>query len=260
MIAVCVVVILAGGALAFALSGEVKVNEKTGCVETHQAPVAHTVMLVDETDKLSRSELSYAKSLIMNEYYWLPVGGRLTVRNIVADPDVAEDIVICRMDDGSTSLGITSNPRKIRRDFQRIAGTRLEELFTDLRTAPVQKFSPILEYIAGVFDRPDFGTNIRQRRIVILSDMAQHSRVLDQYARVRKRSLNQLLIAEYHRNMRGVEIRIQYVIRPELSRIQGEAHRQFWIQYLQNMGASVALGHSLLIGEEGNRETWSDQS
>lgn len=224
------------------------------------AATAHTVILVDETDELPRDELVFTKALILNEYYWLPEGGRLTVRNITADPDTAEDIVVCRMNDGSGELGITKNPKKLHQDFERIAGKRLDELFTDLRTATPQKKSPILEFIAAALDRPNFSANIKSRRIVILSDMAQYSSVLNQYGRRKKPRFDAPGLAELKRDMNGVSVRIQYVRRPKLAFLQTEEHRRFWTNYFKHQGADVALGHSLLLGEEPTRETWDDGS
>lgn len=259
ILAACAVVLAAVGLSAFVLVDHVKLDTKTGCPQGHMAPVASTVVLLDETDKLSRDELAFAKSVIMNEYFWLPIGGRLTVRNIVADPDMAEDIVVCRMDDGSHELGLVRNPHKMRQDFQRIAGARLDELFTALRTAQPQKYSPILESIAAVFDKPAFGPNVRQRRLVVLSDMAQHSPLFSQYRR-HAAGPRAAVAAEYHRDMHGVAIRIQYVSRPELMRIQTETHRRFWADYLRGMGGEVALGHGILLGEANDKEVWNDES
>lgn len=245
--------------LSFTVFSQVRTDKKTGCLLDHKAPEAHTILLVDETDQLSRDELTYAKALILNEYYWLPIGGRLTVRNVVADPDLAEDIVVCRMDDGSQVLGIGRNPKMVRKNFEKVAGARLEELYTALRTAPIQKYSPLLEYISAAMDRANFGANIENRRLVLLSDMAQHSELFSQYGRGARLKPGSDVIDELRRDMDGVHVRIHYIPRRKLASIQGESHRRFWINHLQAMGADVALGHGLLIGEDANRETWSDE-
>ena len=258
IIGVCVgVMALVGTALA--VIHPAPIDPKTGCLVGHTAPPASTFVLVDETDSFSRDELAFAKTLIMTEYSWLPKGGRLTVRNIVGDPDQAEDIVVCRMDDGSNALGLVDNKRKIHQDFERIAGTRLDELFTALRTATPQKYSPILESISAVFDKASFSANIKQRRLVILSDMAQHSPLFSQY-RHHAAAPKPDIASAYRKDMAGVAVRIQYIRRPTLAHIQTDAHRNFWIGYLKGMGADVALGHNVLLGEGPGREVWNDES
>jgi hypothetical protein len=260
IIGLCAAVLIAVGALAATQFSHPKIDQKTGCPVVHSPPTAHTIILIDETDELPRDELAFAKALILNEYYWLPEGGRLTVRNIISDPELAEDIVVCRMSDGSGDLGLTKNPKKLHQDFERIAGKRLGDLFTDLRTAAPQRKSPILEFISESFDRPNFGANVKQRRLVVLSDMVQFSSALNQYGRRKKGKLTASAALELRREMAGVAVRIQYVRRPKLASIQTEMHRAFWTDYLKGQGAAVALGHSLLLGEEPTRETWDDGS
>jgi hypothetical protein len=235
-----------------------RIDPKTGCPMNHKAPAAHSVVLVDETDALSRDELAYAKAVILNEYYWLPIGGRMTVRNIIAEPDLAEDIVVCRMDDGSKALGLASNPRMLRASFQKVAGARLDDLYTALRKAPLQKMSPIMEYVAATMDRPNFGSDVKDRRLVVISDMAQHSDLFSQYGHDRHPRPTDDAMEQLRRDLTDVHVRIHYVPRRSLAKLQGPAHRAFWIDYFKHMHADTALGHSLLIGEDPQRETWTD--
>jgi hypothetical protein len=251
-IAVSVGVILGAVGLGLAFHSEA-VSKTTGCPMSHHAPAAHTLILLDETDKLAKGEVDYARHIIMNEYFWLPIGGRLTVRNILASPDDGTDIVVCRLDDGSKILGLSKNPKKVKQDFQKIAGAKLNELLVNVATAPTQTYSPIAETVAGVMDRADFGADIKARRLVLLSDMAQHSPDFSQYGAGTPHSN----LGEFHRDMSGVEMRIQYIPRHELVKLQTEAHRRFWLNYFRAMGAHVELGHSLTLGDA-NKETWSD--
>ncbi|HEX8302010.1 hypothetical protein [Sphingomonas sp.] len=243
------------------LTRPTKADPLTGCPLDRKPPQSHTILLVDETDKLSRAELAYAKALILNEYYWLPIGGRLTVRTIVSDRDSAEDIAVCRMDDGSKSLGIYDNAKMIRKTFDKTAGARLEKLYEALKNAPIQANSPIMEYVAEAMDRANFGSNVKARRLVILSDMAQHSDLHSQYGRSARGKPSKQAMEELERDMTGVHVRIQYVPRRSLSAMQGKAHRAFWTSYFEKMKAErAAVGHGLLIGEDSARETFSDGS
>lgn len=245
--------------LAMTLFREVKIDPRTGCPVDHKPPKAHTIILLDETDSLSRDDLAYAKSVIANEYYWLPVGGRLTVRNIVSDPDLAEDIVVCRMLADTEVLGAGRNPKKVKQDFERIAGARLDELYTALRTAKPQAQSPIMEYVSNAVDRANFGANVKLRRLVLVSDAAQHSDLFSQYGERARSQPSKAAMAELERDLSNVQVRVHYILRRKLKAVQGEAHRRFWKDYLQAMGATdVALGHGLLIGEKPDRRTWND--
>lgn len=231
------------------------IDKATGCPAGNRAPVAHTIILVDETDQLSPDQLRDAKSLIQTEYMWLPIGGRLTVRSIVADPGAATDIaVVCRIDDGSHANIATQNAHQMKWAFERTVGSKLDALYASLANAPVQDASPIMESASATMDRPDFGPNVISRRLIILSDFAQHSGLVSQYGH--GLDLSHQARAQLRRDMDGVDVRLHYIPRPKLANLQGEAHEAFWTGYFRDMGAHVALGTNLLIGEDPSKDTW----
>ncbi|WP_298747677.1 hypothetical protein [uncultured Brevundimonas sp.] len=230
----------------------------TGCPTGDRAPEAHTVILIDETDQLSAADVRFGRDLIMTEYRWLPLGGRMTVRNILADPTEAEDISFCRMATESRTGGVLDNDKAIKSQFDRVAGRKLSELFANLAEAPVQTKSPIMESVASTMDRSDFGSNVDHRRLVIYSDMAQHSDLYSNYSSHGRRNSgpSEEALEELSRDMSDVDVRLQYIRRRSLARIQGSGHKEFWKNYFTSMDANVAIGHDLLLGEPEDRETW----
>ena len=229
------------------------IDPETGCPQGNRAPPAHTVILIDETDQLSRGELTYARDLIRTEYAWLPPGGRLTVRNIMASPDEDHEVNICRMRDASSALGIMVNPAALQRTFERLAGAQLDELLDGLEHAEPQPASPILEAVAATADRADFGRGIENRRLVIHSDLAQHSDLVSHYSGDGY-EMGEEATDVLWRDMRGIHVRLHYIPRRSLSSIQGRRHQAFWTQWFEDMDvADVEIGHDLLIGEEPDR-------
>lgn len=254
--------LIAGSALVCAALGfaaarpTVQIDPVNGCPVGNRTPQAHTIILVDETDRLSPDDLHYLRSVIKTEYLWLPKHGRLTIRNIVADPEKAEDTVICRISDGSDIKGVLVNKRKVQQDFDRTAGARLKALSAELASAPQEPYSPILEFIGRVMERADFGANVKARRLVVVSDFAQHSPLVSHYERFRS-DLPDYVEDQLHHDMSGVEVRLHYISRAKL-RMQGERHKAFWTGHLETMGAHAVLGRSLVIGETPDKETWID--
>jgi len=250
---VVALVLLAG--FGVAASRTTAISPETGCPKTHRMPTAHTIVLLDETDRLSPTEVRYAQTVIADEYHWLPVGGRLTVRNIVADPSISTDIVICRMDDGSKILGLMKNPRQVQKQFEKYAGSKLKKLLKEISDAPVQEYSPIVETVTDTLDQPDFGRSVEERRLILISDMAQHSTEFTQYGA----SLRAKDLEEFNRDIEGVSVRIHYISRRGLS-LQGARHKAFWKGYFTGMGAQdVHIGHDPLLGEDPTkREVWNE--
>lgn len=222
-------------------------DEGSGCVRGELVPPAHTVVLVDQTDSLSRRQIDYAKTLILLEYERLAPGERLTVRPIDEDPDsAAREFSRCRVRRGSDVLGVGANPEMIEADFRRIVGNPLNKHLDSLAHVPTAEASPILETIATALDGPDFGSNVARRRMVIVSDMAQHSDQVNQYeqeaAGFPVSAQARDLLA---RDLEGVTVRVHYVKRASLQPIQTETHRQFWREWLSQEGADVELGWGL---------------
>jgi hypothetical protein len=218
-------------------------DEGNGCVRGQLVPPGHTVVLIDQTDSLGRRQIDYVKTLILLEYERLAPGERLTVRPIDADPDSTErEFSRCRVRRGSDVLGIGANPEMIEADFRRVVGNPLNNYLNGLANVPTAEVSPILETIATAVDSPDFGANVGERRLVIVSDMAQHSRQASQYGEPADLTLSPQARDFLARNLNNVDVRVHYVRRPSLSGLQTPAHREFWTKWLRGEGARVELG------------------
>lgn len=245
-------VLAIGGAGALMWMGRTPaLDTATGCPRGQLVPDTHTVVLVDQTDALSPRQIDYARSLILLEYQRLPVGGRLTVRPIDADPDsVARDFSRCRVRRGDEVAGVATNPDLIEAEFRRSVGDALNTYLEDLETQAVADASPILETVETVAESRDFGPNVEQRRLVMLSDMAQNSDRVDQYASPGAYTLDGPARALLPRNFGEVDVRVHYLRRSSLADLQGAAHQRFWRSWFTAAGADVQLGWGLQLAEE----------
>jgi hypothetical protein len=245
-------VLALGGAGALAwVSRTPELDRSTGCPAGQLVPKTHTVVLVDQTDALSPRQIDYAKRLILLEYQRLPTGGRMTVRPIDADPEsVARDFSRCRVRRGDEVAGIATNPDLIEAEFRRSVGDALNRYLDGLESARTAEASPILETVGTVAEAPDFGPNVDARRLVLLSDMAQHSGRVDQYGAPGVYALDGGARELLPRNFSGVDVRVHYLRRPSLARLQGPAHERFWRSWFDAAGADVQLGWGLQLAEE----------
>jgi hypothetical protein len=222
----------------------------TGCPRNQLVPEVHTVVLVDQTDALTQRQIDYARSLILLEYQRLPVGGRLTVRPIDADPDsTARDFSRCRVRRGQEVSGVTTNPDLIEAEFRRSVGDALNGYLEALEEQAAAEASPIMETVETVAESRDFGPNVEERRLVMLSDMAQHSGRVDQYAD-RSFALDEASRELLPRNFRGVDVRVHYLERPSLEALQGPEHERFWRSWFSAAGAQAQLGWGLQLAED----------
>ncbi len=243
-----VLAIVGAGGLAW-FSRTPALDPETGCPRGQIVPEVHTVVLVDQTDALSPRQIDYARSLILLEYQRLPVGARLTVRPIDADPDsVARDFSRCRVRRGNEVAGVATNPDMVEAEFRRSVGDALNTYLEDLETQATAESSPIVETVETVAESRDFGANVEERRLILISDMAQNSDRLDQYATPGDYPL-EAARPLLPRNFRDVDVRIHYLRRPALAELQGSSHERFWRGWFTAAGAKVQLGWGLQLAE-----------
>jgi hypothetical protein len=242
-------VAIVGVGVALALNRTPPTDPQTGCIAGQATPQAHTVVLVDQTDPLSSHQIDYVKALILQEYARLKPYGELTVRGVRADPDDAgESFSRCRVRRGAEVLGVASNPDMIEAAFRRTVGDALNSYLNGLRHVPTAPRSPIIEAVDNAVDAADFGPTVKERRLVIVSDMAQNSRNLSEYhGQGSGLAPSEVVRSELGRDLKGVAVRIHYVRRPELETIQTAAQRDFWRDWFTSQGANVKLGWGLQL-------------
>jgi hypothetical protein len=212
--------------------------------------------LIDQTDALPADELRYVRQVIYNEYHWLPLAGRLTIRNIDAQVDQAQDVVtICRMSDEGEVNEIVANKDAVRQDFEAMAGAQLDAFLKSMATAKPQSQSPIIEAVRAVGVRTDFQKDVKARRMVVISDMIQNSNLSSHYGyflpdgTVGSDDFNALGLV-------NVDVRVQYIKRRGAA-MQGRKHIEFWRSFFDSRQVkSVEIGHDLGLGEATGRKIW----
>ncbi len=240
---------IVGVGVLLALNRSPPTDPDTGCIAGQAVPPEHTVVLVDQTDALTSHQIAYVKALILAEYQRLRPYGELTVRGVRADPDDAgNSFSRCRLRRGAEVMGVASNPDMIEAAFKRTVGDALNSYLNGLHDVPNAPRSPIIEAVDSAVDAPDFGPTTRDRRLVLVSDMAQNSRSVSEYAGPGS-GLDPSASArsELTRDLHGVAVRIHYVHRPELAALQTAAQRDFWRQWFTGQGANVKLGWGLQL-------------
>lgn len=240
---------IVGVGVLLALNRSLPTDPATGCIAGQTVPREHTVVLVDQTDPLNLHQIAYVKALILAEYQRLRPYGELTVRGVRADPDDAgNSFSRCRLRRGAEVLGVASNPDMIEAAFRRTVGDALNGYLNGLHDVPSASRSPIIEAVDSAVDAPDFGPTTPVRRLVLVSDMAQNSRSVSEYAGPDS-GLDPGAAArsELTRDLHGVAVRIHYVRRPELAAIQTAAQRDFWREWFTGQGANVKLGWGLQL-------------
>ncbi|MEO0818630.1 MAG: hypothetical protein AAFX86_15160 [Pseudomonadota bacterium] len=211
---------------------------ETGCRLDRNDP-AHTVVLIDQSDPFSPNDMDWVRQLIDEEARSLPKYGRLTVLMPNAarpfDPKVLH--MACSSGSPDKANPILSNPRMVADAFQK---SFYEPLLSDIDRAledTRQPASPLSEALYSIADRADFQSGKRNRRLVVVSDLMQHSdgfsfyRLGADYGAFRDSDLAQDMA-----RLQGVDVVARIVPRQLYDLPMGEV-KAFWRAYFCEAGA-----------------------
>ena len=138
---------------------------------------AHTIILIDQSDPFSENDLAWVDELIDNEARTLPRFGRLTVvlPNSATPFDPTTLYSHCSPGSVEDANPILQNPRMIDDTWREQFYLPLTSTVGETLKTTSQPSSPLFEALYSVGDRADFQSNRKNRRLVIVSDLMQHS-------------------------------------------------------------------------------------
>lgn len=227
-----ILVILVGfGAAAFVMV--TSPPDAFAVCQRNGVPMASTAVMVDTTDPLTDIQRRRVKTTIEAERDRLPRGGRLTVLSInpAAPWEPLEIVSAC-----NPGTAAEANPLFVTRsktDKRWAAGFAepIDAAIDQANNGPASPSSPIVVTVAATLTRPDFDARVKQRRLVLISDLLEHQN--GGYSQLKggdfwKSFQASPLARTVALDLRGVPVAIDYLARPKYAAVQGAKHREFW--------------------------------
>ncbi|MDO5759257.1 MAG: hypothetical protein Q4P24_17750 [Rhodobacterales bacterium] len=186
VLAAIAAVLVAGVAGAFWWSGQDQklnaVDDVTLCPVQH-GPAGMTAILVDLTDPISPAQHALLTALLDKEIADAPRSTQFTMGVVTEDPaDWGASAPLCKPQDRDTAGALTQNATLIGQRYRERFLAPLQADISRLTSVSGANQSPIMESLqALVADTPGFVTFDGPRRIVIVSDLLQHSDVMSFY-------------------------------------------------------------------------------
>ncbi len=182
VIGACVLVI--GGALGVAqimLSGS-GIDERTLCRSS--GPVNVTSILLDLTDPLGRTQQDRLRTIIENEIAASNTDTMIALGVVSEFPNNwGAKYAKCKPETGADANPIYENPTQIADRYNREFLTPIKQLIDETLTSAAENKSPIMEALQSLIaETPDFTTAPGLKKIIIVSDMLQHSDELSFYS------------------------------------------------------------------------------
>jgi hypothetical protein len=204
---------------------------------------AHTVVVLDRTDFLSTSQERFVLDYITKEKDKLGTFEKFSIFTLTGNFYTNPNPIFskCNPGTGKNANQLYQNPKKIQMRFDKFFSKPLKENMSNMLSDNSGSKSPIFEMIRELSFRDDFGDEVEQRTLIILSDMMHHTSEYSHY----KNPINYKFFSkesyayEVAASLGSVDVRIVYLLRDKLGRIQGKRHLSFWKEYFGDMGAEV---------------------
>jgi hypothetical protein len=214
-------------------------DPETECRMDRRDP-SHTILLIDQSDPFSENDLAWVGELIDAEARALPRFGRLTVilPNSAQPFDPKTLYSHCSPGSVEDANPILQNPRMIDDTWREHFYQPLSSLVDDTLKTTSQPSSPLFEALYSVGDRADFQTNRENRRLVIVSDLMQHSDAFSFYrSGADLAAYSETSISSQLPGLEGVEVVARIVPRLEYDLPISEL-KAFWRSYFDKTGAA----------------------
>ena len=214
-------------------------DPETECRADRKDP-AHTVLLIDQSDPFSDNDLAWVDELIDAEARALPRFGRLSVvlPNSAQPFEPMTLYAHCSPGSIDDANPILQNPRMIDDTWREHFYAPLSETVSETLKTTSQPSSPLFEALYAVGDRADFQDNRENRRLVIVSDLMQHS---DGFSFYREgadlAAYSDTSLARQLPAFDGVDVVARIVPRQEYDLPIGEL-KAFWRSYFDQTGAT----------------------
>ena len=214
-------------------------NGDTYCRMDRKDP-AHTILLIDQSDPFTENDLGWVQEFVDAEARNLPRYGRLTVMTPNAADPYDPRIVFTQCSPGSVDDAnpILTNPRMVEDTWRDTFFQPLSSEITTTLKSKRQPASPLSEALFAATDRADFQARGTDRRIVLVSDLMQHSADYSFYrSGANYDAFGETTLADFIPSMDGVDVVARIVPRREYDLPLGEV-KAFWRAYFRTAGAN----------------------
>ena len=203
-------------------------------------PTAATLVVLDLTDAVAPAQMRRIRQEIAREIDDAPEGAMIAVGTVrpAGEPGMRV-FAACKPSDGKEASQLTQNPRMIRERYETTFLAPLNAELHAMASVGDASSSPIMETIQETIAAAPGWTDVQgRRRLVLASDLLQHSKAFSLYAGGDWKDFQATPDhAGLSRNLEGVEIEILRLPRPRARISDPTAVDDFWAGYFDRQGA-----------------------
>ena len=199
----------------------------------------HTLIILDRTDPIPPNKYRAIANTIWTTVREMSVGEKLTICEIdskymrgLSQPIFSK----CVPRDGSQADPFTENAKLLEAKYKKTFQEPLERTIAKYQMELEQPRSPIIESIMDCSDIKDFGAGTARRKLILFSDLLQHTKEFSQYRHIKPfNEISKTILKHKVPNLNNVEIYIYYLIQTndKGKLYQTNEHVQFWIDFFE---------------------------
>jgi hypothetical protein len=229
-------VALAGGGAAYTLLRPPPTDAETLC--RTDAPLrAHTLILVDATDKLEPRHRKRLSAALLQERAKLAPYDRLTILALRPDQPAEPRVLfsLCLPRDASTANPLFENPARLQARWDESIGKALQAAQRRAGATAPAPVSPIVAAVRAAVADPDF-TSAAQRRFVLISDLLENDPA--GFSIYRAAAADPAPALARPAALEGVSVRVIPLDRGEDAARQDAARSRLWAPFFEASGAT----------------------
>ena len=245
------VVAMVGAVFLFKLSLQrqhIALDPQTQCPLA--GPSGYLAVVFDKTDSYNPIQQRFLKRWFERLKQELPTGTQVSLYVIDGSGQARldPDLVVCNPDDGKHANALYENPALLRKHWRERFEQPLDQAISAFMQPSTADTSPIFEMLQVVAlsafpPASSTADNAKPKRIVLISDMIQHTPEWSQYRG--QMDLAKLKASPYFTrvgtNLQGADVEILYVRRDGRETLQSKRHALFWADYIAAIGGHVTV-------------------
>jgi hypothetical protein len=200
----------------------------------------HTVVIVDRTDRWTPAMGAALTQLVENAQRDTDRYEKFSIVSLDAHQSVHPLFSVCNPGEPTFWSDLYRGRRFTSRDFeQRFIGAA-DRIVEEVREPSEARTSPIVEYVHRWLGSDDFNAGVRNRRLILVSDMRQNSALYSIYAERSGESLDDVVQRQFGPSSDGVSFDVYFVAHGRDHNVTEDDVRSAWDRAFAAIGAEYS--------------------
>jgi hypothetical protein len=207
---------------------------------TNRSLEGHTVVIVDRTDRWTPAMGEALTQLVENAQRDTDKYEKFSIVSLDAEQSVHPLFSVCNPGEPTFWSDLYRGRRYTTRDFeQRFVGAA-DRVVEQVREPSEARTSPIVEYVHRWLGSDDFNAGIRNRRLILVSDMRQNSGLYSMYSARSGDGLSEVVQRQFGPAVEGVKFDVYFVAHGRDHNVTEDEVRTAWDNAFGRIGADYS--------------------